>query len=215
MKKRNVFLLILVFFIFKIIAYESGWEESLQEIRFSCLELLENDILRFKEKWQDTHCKSTAFKIIELFEQKKIIEKIDNIKEDFDDFIKNKVGQKLFVNSGKRDHLLFFLNLCGGSHVLVIEKKETEDGACWYRIFQSWQNQFTLSAWLGIDQFQSQNNILQEDFGNLGQGQRVLADKIFAFLKCLVNSSQDRLQKFIDFGLAMPFEIDAVMYRIL
>lgn len=195
----------------KIDPYESGWEFEPAKKSVECFDIIEDAITVSESQLLETHCKTTALDIIKLFESKGIIEKVDSISKDLEDFVSSKIGKQLFSISKEDQHLLFFVNLCGSAHVLIIEKKSNSK-ECWWKIFQSWQNEFTLAQWLDLEE--SNNIKFKNDFKKYGKNQKLNHEQIASFIKGSIKDFQPRMQYFMELGIGVPYELDAIMYKV-
>lgn len=220
---KSMICLLFTLFALQLRAYESGFEDDTAEVAtladsssevgdaVDCLAELEQAVANSPVEWNETHCKKTAQKIIALFNQKGILEEADTACADLDDFRRSPMGEKLLSDSPEAEHQLFSVNVCGSAHVLVVEKR-TNAKESWCRIFQSWQREINLAQWLGMAQ--CNNEKFRHDFAEFGRGKKISCEYLGRILTEEVRSSQDRIQRFREFGLGVPLELVVTRFNV-
>jgi hypothetical protein len=132
----------------------------------------------------------------------------------FQDFIKkkkdrphydNEVANRLLTATGKPEHLLFYVVLYAGTHILVIEKM-SDGKKVWWRVYQSWYKYFTLAEWLGIDKWHHKEfKSLLLSFYKYGEGKRLDKEQIIEFIDSTIKTMQKEID--LETVVPIPFEI--------
>jgi hypothetical protein len=130
---------------------------------------------------------------------------------DVHDFFAHPMGTKLLAHSDTPEHLLFLINVCGSGHVFVTEKKNKHKNPHWH-IIQSWQHEFTLSQWLGVQKWT--NAKFKSDFDEYGNGKKLTCKQLTTFITQQVASCEGRIQQFRDLGLAVPYELEVTSFVV-
>ncbi len=192
--------------------YESGFEESFEEAdEVDCLSMLKKSYDESDPLWTETHCKKTAQAIVSFFKEKGMVENNSEYACDWDDFANSAMGKALLATSKDPEHRLFLVNVCGSAHVFVVEKTGA-DHQMYYRIFQSWQREFTLAQWLNVKRWNNQK--LEDDFYTYGAGQQITQPQFTTFLHNEVAQGRGKLQNYREFGLAVPYELAVASFKV-
>lgn len=201
----------LLFTTLHIFAYQSGSEVGeVTSDSIDCLSILQQEMNLSSSLWTETHCKKTADAIIELCTKKGVLTDGESIAHDLHGFTSTPLGQQLLSQPNAREHKLFSVNIAGGGHVAIIEKIGDSKGTHW-KIFQSWQNEFTLAQWLGIHNWK--NSTSDTDFSTFGAGKKISCEQLTGFLARNVKLCQERLLQFKNLGIATPHELEVKSFR--
>jgi|GEM_PF-4467232 hypothetical protein len=194
-------------------AYESGFEVDFEtsEDSADCLTILKNSFDESKPLWTETHCGDTADRIISLFKAKGMLEQDKEASCDFPDFCNSAMGKTLSSTTGESEHRLFLINLCGKAHVFVVEKKSEENETHW-KIFQSWQEEFTLAQWLNIKRWE--NEELKKYFVDFGTGRSISHEQFINFLQDELKLGRRKLQRFREHRLPVPDELKITSFNL-
>lgn len=176
----------------------------------NCFSILQHDLAPSSPLWTETHCKKTADAIIALCAHKGVLSDGDSDARDLRTFKETTVGQQLLSESDAPEHKLFFVNIAGGGHVAIIEKIGDNQKTHW-NIFQSWQNEFTLAQWMGIDNWK--NKKFDNDFSTFGRGRNISLEQLTGFLVQTVTLCKNRLEQFKNLMLATPHELDVKSFH--
>lgn len=193
-------------------AYESGFSNGAAQwrpLRESCSNIIKKAALA-AAIFGETHCKKTAEYIIGILIKKWDIQKQATFYCDMVDLLQNSVKSALFVNDTQRNHMIFLVNICGGGHVCIIEKKVIGSVLKW-RIFQSWQDQFTLAQWCGVDW---DNDLFEWDYRQAGAGTCAKTEYIVHFLKACIKVCGPRMQQFKACGIPLPYELEITEFTV-
>ncbi len=121
------------------------------------------------------------------------------------------MGAKLLAHSDAPEHLLFSINVCGSGHVFVTEKNNKNKKPHWH-IIQSWQHEFTLPQWLGVQKWV--NAKFKGDFDEYGNGKKLTREQLTKFIGQQVAACEDRIQQFRDLGLSVPYELEVTSFVV-
>lgn len=167
-----------------------------------------------EEIYLKTHCGTTARHIIKLLTDVDInkehavcntqVEEVLILEQEI--YNKHVVIEKIREVSNKVKHLLLYTTLCGSVHTFVIEKQVTpESSKC--RIYQSWQQSFTLASWLGYDKWV--NEECRKDFEEYGAGKWILLEETVQFIEKMLKLCRPRLQMYHEWGF-FPSEVKII-----
>jgi hypothetical protein len=159
----------------------------------------------------ETHCKKTAEHVIDVLAKQGLLKADTASNSDLHDVFNTPMGTKLLATSNTPEHALFSVNVCGSGHVFVAEKSNKNNNPVW-RIFQSWQNEFTLAQWLGVQKWVSAN--FKNDFNEYGNGKMLTREQLTKFISQQVAVCGERMQQFRDLMLAVPYELEVTSFIV-
>lgn len=192
-------------------AYESGFDGAgiqWRPLRESCRQQIKQAA---GDALQETHCKKTAEYIIKMLINAWDIQQQKTVYCDMADLLNERSYTSLFASNADYEHMIFLVNICGSGHVCVIEKKAVGSVVKW-RIFQSWQNQFTLAQWLGLDFWE--RGAFEHDYAGAGAGKCITKEAVIHFLKTCIAVCAGRMQQFKACGIPLPYELEITEFRV-
>lgn len=93
------------------------------------------------------------------------------------------VAHELFSIPQDPEHLFFRIVVAGGKHIFVVEKM-SDGKTAWWRIYQSFYQQYSLAQWVGLDAWSALSQTASNNayYDLYGSGKRVTQDQLMQFI---------------------------------